>query len=107
MDKPLLVLDPSFLGAVNVDVLPDVASTRSLGSALLPWLYAYAGRFYLGSYFLSTLVDNDKVSDSDKWDGYQFADYLDQAVKIASSPTLAALFLSASDVKLSKLGTSA
>ena len=34
----------------------------------------------------TTLVSN---LNADLWDGYQFADYLDQAVKIASSPTFA------------------
>lgn len=37
------------------------------------------------------LVSNNKVADSDKWDGYQFADYLDQAVKQASFPSFAQL----------------
>lgn len=40
-----------------------------------------------GSYYLNSLIANNKVPDSDKWDGYQFADYLNQAVKTASSPT--------------------
>ena len=37
---------------------------------------------------------NTRVVDSDKWDGYQFSDYLDQAVKIASTPTFGDLTLS-------------
>jgi len=41
--------------------------------------------YYLGSYYLNTLIANNKVPDSDKWDGYQFADYLDQAVKTTSN----------------------
>lgn len=36
----------------------------------------------------TTLVSN---LNADLWDGYQFADYLDQAVKVASSPTFAGL----------------
>lgn len=42
--------------------------------------------FKLGSYELNSLIANNKVPDSNKWDGYQFADYLDQAVKQASAP---------------------
>lgn len=45
-----------------------------------------SSKFILGSYYLDSLIANNKVPDSDKWDGYQFADYLDQAVKQASSP---------------------
>lgn len=34
----------------------------------------------------STMVTNLTSNNSDKWDGYQFSDYLDQAVKTGSSP---------------------
>jgi hypothetical protein len=46
---------------------------------------------YLGSYYLDTLIANNKVPDSDKWGGHVFSDYLDQAVKQASSIVLVAL----------------
>lgn len=47
----------------------------------------YADPLYLhfGSYYLNSLVANNKVPDSDKWDGYQFANYLNQAVKTTSN----------------------
>ncbi|MHA1290368.1 MAG: hypothetical protein ACTSPB_23555, partial [Candidatus Thorarchaeota archaeon] len=48
----------------------------------------------IGSYYLNSLVANNKVPDSDKWDGHQFADYLNQAVKSNSSPTFANLTIS-------------
>lgn len=51
LDRPSLVLDPSFLAAVNVDLLPDAADTRSLGSTALEWLNLYigsTGKIYFG-----------------------------------------------------------
>jgi hypothetical protein len=44
------------------------------------------GRVTLGSYYLDALTANNKVSDSDKWDGYHFSDYINQIVKTTSSP---------------------
>ena len=42
-------------------------------------------KLIIGAFYLNSLIANNKVPDSDKWDGYQFADYLDQAVKQASN----------------------
>lgn len=70
------------------EFLPRMGGTL-YGNLTLP-------KLTMGSYYLddSGLVANNKVADSDKWDGYQFADYLDQSVKQAASPTLNDLTIS-------------
>jgi hypothetical protein len=43
--RPMMSYGPSY-SAFPEDILPDVASTRNLGSALFPWLNIYAANVY-------------------------------------------------------------
>lgn len=56
-----------------------------INQALLTSSNVTFSRITLGSYYLDTLIANNKVSDSDRWDSYHFSDYINQAVKSISN----------------------
>ena len=73
------------------------------GGVLIP-TEVDTGKLTIGSYYLNSLIANNKVPDSDKWDGYQFANYLDSdnPVKKTSNPTFNSLYLYDSGLRLQK-----
>ncbi|MBA7641396.1 hypothetical protein ES703_49073 [subsurface metagenome] len=73
-----------------------------MGEILLETGYLKFPRYYMATYYLSQLAATNKVMDSDKWDGYQFADYLDQNVKQGSSPSFENITIS-TNITTSKL----
>ena len=90
-------------GRIYLGLAQDLSIYRSALNTMT--LVASAGvavsSLNLGAFKFSSLIADNKVPDSDLWDGYQFADYLNQAVKTTSSPTLATLnLLSPDTIKL-------
>ncbi|UCD07223.1 MAG: hypothetical protein JSW41_05360, partial [Candidatus Aenigmatarchaeota archaeon] len=81
----------------------NVVVIESGGRVLIP-TEVDTGKVTIGSYYLNSLIANNKVPDSDKWDGYQFADYLDSdnPVKKTSNPTFSSVYLSDSGLRLQK-----
>ena len=90
--------------------ITDVQKTQlAFGGSTTGKLYvrrADSGTFYAWTEFWSSANDGAGSGlDADLWDGYQFASYLDQAVKVASSPTFAAVTLSSDPVSAMQAAT--
>ena len=82
-------------GASFTDGIASIASGALSGVTTIGMSGQLTNTLAIGtSPFAVTSTTVNTNLNADLWDGYQFADYLDQAVKQASSPTLADLTLS-------------
>lgn len=90
---------PSNMHVTYRGIAPSADNTLKLGDTNYKWKTIYANQFKSGIVtgtaplvVVSTTLNTNL--NADLWDGKQFADYLDQAVKQASSPTFVGLTLS-------------